>query len=118
MQFIACVKKSAGFKNKVSHIKSGFGGLVVSMLASGTRPKPSDFFERKNPQHAFLRKGSKAVCPVSQICGTIKKTLVITWKLDPKAKSVGNFSPEPASLANRGPHVRAAWSASGDDGGN
>jgi hypothetical protein len=55
---------------------------------------------------------------VSQICGTLKKSLVITWKLDPKAKSVGHFSPEPASLVNRGPHVRAAWSASGDDGGN
>jgi hypothetical protein len=39
-------------------------------------------------------------------------------KLDPKAKSVSHFSPEPASFANRGPHVRAAWSASGDDGGN
>jgi len=23
----------------------------------------------KNPQHAFLRRGSKAVCPMSQICG-------------------------------------------------
>jgi hypothetical protein len=36
---------------------SGFGGLVVSMLASGTqgsrvktRSKPSDFSGRKNPQ--------------------------------------------------------------------
>jgi hypothetical protein len=52
---------------------SGFGGLVVTMLASGsrvrTRPKPSDFFGRKNLQHAFVRKGSKAVCPMSQICG-------------------------------------------------
>jgi hypothetical protein len=27
------------------------------------------FFGRKNPQHAFLRRGSKAVCPMSQICG-------------------------------------------------
>jgi hypothetical protein len=27
------------------------------------------FFERKNPQHAFLRKGSKAFCHMSQICG-------------------------------------------------
>ena len=48
---------------------SGFGGLVVSVLASGTQDrgfKPG----RKNPQHAFLRKGSKAVCPMSQICGT------------------------------------------------
>jgi hypothetical protein len=51
---------------------SGFGGLGVSVLVSGTqvqtRPKPSDFYGRKNPQHAFLRKGSKAVGPMSQIC--------------------------------------------------
>ena len=43
---------------------SGFGGLEVSVLASGTRLrgfKPG----RKNPQHAFLRRGSKAVGPMS-----------------------------------------------------
>ena len=28
----------------------------------------SDFSEWKNPQHAFLRKGSKAVCSMSHIC--------------------------------------------------
>ena len=49
---------------------SGFGGLEragLSYPSSGvqTRPKPSDFSGRKNPQHAFLRKGSKAVCPMS-----------------------------------------------------
>jgi hypothetical protein len=27
------------------------------------------FFGQKNPQHAFLQKGSKVVCPMSQICG-------------------------------------------------
>jgi hypothetical protein len=42
----------------------GFGGLVVSMLVSD-----NEAVERKNPQHAFLRRGSKAVCPMSQICG-------------------------------------------------
>ena len=30
-----------------------------------TRPMPSDFSGRKNPQHAFLRRGSKAVRPMS-----------------------------------------------------
>ena len=40
-----------------------------SVLAFGTRPKPSDFSGRKIPQHAFLRKGSKVVCPMSHICG-------------------------------------------------
>jgi hypothetical protein len=57
---------------------SGFGGLVVSMLASGTKVrgfKPGrsrPIFGRKNPQHAFLRRGSKAVGPVSQLCGMYK----------------------------------------------
>jgi hypothetical protein len=54
---------------------SGFGGLVVSMLASGTQdrgPEAVGFFGRKNPQHAFLRRGSKAVCPMSQICSMLK----------------------------------------------
>jgi hypothetical protein len=48
----------------VSMLASGtFGGLVVSMLASGTqdRGRSRRFFGRKIPQHAFLRKGSKAV---------------------------------------------------------
>jgi hypothetical protein len=46
---------------------SGFGGLVVSMLASGSNQAEAVW--RKNEQHAFLRRGSKAVCPMSQICG-------------------------------------------------
>ena len=57
--------------------RSGFGGLVVSMLASGTRvhrvrtrPKPLDFpGVRINPQRAFLRRGSERICPISQLCG-------------------------------------------------
>jgi hypothetical protein len=55
---------------------SGFGGLGVSVLASGTQVrgfKPGrsrPIFKRgKIPQHASLRKGSKAVGPMSQICG-------------------------------------------------
>jgi hypothetical protein len=46
---------------------SGFSGLVVSMLPSGTQVrgfKPG-FFGRKIPQHTFLRRGSKAICPMS-----------------------------------------------------
>jgi hypothetical protein len=42
-------------------VDHGFGGLVVSMLASGSRVrgfKPGRFFWCKNPQHAFLRRGS------------------------------------------------------------
>jgi hypothetical protein len=50
----------------VSMLASGTGGQVVRMLASGTQ---DGGFGRKNPQHAFLRRGSKAVGPMSQICG-------------------------------------------------
>jgi hypothetical protein len=48
-----------------------FGGLVVSMLASGTQvpgPNPAEavgFFGRKNPHHAFIRRESKAVGSMS-----------------------------------------------------
>jgi hypothetical protein len=80
----------------VSGQANGFGGLVVSMLASisrvQTRPKPSDF-GRKNPQHAFLRKGIKAVCPMSSICGVLKIP-GFTCKLESQAKFVGHFSPD------------------------
>ena len=37
----------------------------------GFKPGQSrqDFSGQKNPQHAFFRKGSKGVNPMSQICG-------------------------------------------------
>jgi hypothetical protein len=50
----------------------GFGGLVVSMVPKIAGSLPAEavgFFGRKNPQHAFLQTGSKAICPMSQICG-------------------------------------------------
>jgi hypothetical protein len=68
-----------------------FGGLVVSMLASGTQVRGF-----KNPQHAFFRKGSKAVCPMSQICGMLKNP-VITWKfmeVGSQRKLADHFSPD------------------------
>jgi hypothetical protein len=55
-----------GYGNKL--FMSSVGGLVVSVLASvsqdrGFKPGRSRrIFRRKNPQHAFLRGGSKAVC--------------------------------------------------------
>jgi hypothetical protein len=44
-------------------------GLWYPSSRVRTWPNPSDFSGRKNPQHAFLRRGSKAVGPLSQICG-------------------------------------------------
>jgi hypothetical protein len=55
-----------------------FGGLVVSMLASGTQVrgfKPGQshrIFRAKNPQLAFLLRRRKTVCLMSQISGMEK----------------------------------------------
>ena len=45
--------------------------LPLSTQVRGFKPSRSrqDFSGRKNPQHAFLWKGSKAVGPMLQICG-------------------------------------------------
>jgi hypothetical protein len=49
----------------------GFGGLVVSILATGTRVREAVGFFRypENPKYAFLQRGSKIICPMSQLCG-------------------------------------------------
>jgi hypothetical protein len=83
----------------VTSNRSGFGSLVVSVLASGTprsqaqtRPKPSDFSGEKNPQHAFSWGASKAVCLMSQICGMLN-TPGNYVEVEFQAKFVGHFSP-------------------------
>ena len=59
---------------------SGFGGLVVSMLASGTKDRGFEpgrsrrIFRAKNPQHAFLG-GEVKPSPMSQICAACQRTL-------------------------------------------
>jgi hypothetical protein len=35
-----------------------------------------EFFCHKNPKHAFLWRGSKAVCPILQICGKLKNPTI------------------------------------------
>jgi hypothetical protein len=66
------------FKTKKKSVKTkkffdGFGGIACGPLVpniAGSNPTVAfGFFGRKNPQHAFLRRGSKAVCPMSQLCG-------------------------------------------------
>jgi hypothetical protein len=54
----------------------GFACLVVSILAIGTEfagsnpAKAVGFFGHlENPQYTFLRRGSKIICPMSQLCG-------------------------------------------------
>jgi hypothetical protein len=45
--------------------------IAGSLLAEAVRS-----FGRKNPQHAFLRKGSKAICPMSQTWGMSKNPII------------------------------------------
>ena len=58
------------------YIYFGFSGLGVACWPlvpklAGSNPAEAVGFVRakKNPQHAFLRRGSKAVGPMSLICG-------------------------------------------------
>jgi hypothetical protein len=103
--------------------RSGFGGLVLSMLVFGTRVrgfKPGRsrpiFFGWKNPQHAFLRKGSKAVCPMSQICGMLKTVwLHGSWVTGKICRPLlARFLPSLTEVSG----ACVAWSASGVDGRN
>ena len=53
--------------------QSGFGGLEVAcwpLVPKFAAEAVGFFWAKKNPQHAFLWKGSKAVCPMSHISGT------------------------------------------------
>jgi hypothetical protein len=58
-------------------LTSGFGGLwlacwpLVPKIAGLNPVEAVRFFGQKNPQHAFLQRGSKAICPMSQICGLL-----------------------------------------------
>ena len=55
------------FRKLRNYLSGGFGGLEVACWPLVPKfAKPLDFFRaKKNPQHAFLRRGSKAVCPMS-----------------------------------------------------
>jgi hypothetical protein len=70
------IPASGKYRTSLKSLYSGFGGLGVSALAFGTQVrgfKPGRsrqiFSGRKNPQRAFLRKGSKTVGPMSLIYG-------------------------------------------------
>jgi hypothetical protein len=61
------------------------GGVMVSVLAIGPkvrrfRPSQVDGFFKgdKNPQHAFLQRGSKAVGPMTRFYGMLKNSTSMT----------------------------------------
>jgi hypothetical protein len=98
----ACyLNKPTNFFNFHTPNFSGFGGLVVSMLASGTQDhgfapgRSRQIFQakKKNPQHAFLWKGSKAICPMSQIYDMSKNPIIYLGSRKLYGKLFGHFLP-------------------------
>jgi hypothetical protein len=74
------------------YVISVFGGVGISALAFGTRPKPSAFSGRQNPQRTFLRKGSKTVGSMSLIYGMYKIPRRFV-DVGVSAKLIDHFSP-------------------------
>jgi hypothetical protein len=97
---------------------SGFGGLVVSIRASGTQVRGFKLgrSRRKNPQHAFLRRRSKAVCPMSQLCGMLKIHTISVKVVIVRLNLIAHFSPIIPPFTNRGLPRRLTWNSSADDG--
>ena len=76
--------------------RDGFCGLAPKF--AGSNPAEAvGFFGRKNPQRAFLRRGSKRIFPMSQLCG-MSKNLVIYVNYGFASKIPGIVS----SFASRG----------------
>jgi hypothetical protein len=78
--------------------KSGFGGLEVACwpfvlkFAGSNQAEAVGFFGRKIPQHAFLQRGSKTVCPMS--CFTAcKRTQKWRGSRHFRQNSLNHFSP-------------------------
>jgi hypothetical protein len=88
---------------------------LVPKIAGLNLAEATGFFRRKNPQYAFLRRGSKThVADLRHV----KRPLQFTWKLEPQEKLTGHFSPIIPSFTDRGLSCRLTWNASGDDGRN
>jgi hypothetical protein len=57
--------------------KAGWiNGQRVPKIAGLNPDEAVRLFGRKNPQHAFRQRGSKVVCPMSQICGMLKNPVI------------------------------------------
>jgi hypothetical protein len=48
---------------------SAWNQVSAPKFAGSNPTKTVEFLGQKNPQHAFLRRGNKTVCPMSQLCG-------------------------------------------------
>ena len=87
-----------------------FGGLVVSMLASGTQDRGFDpgrsrrIFRAKKSTACLPWGGSKAVSHVADLCG-MSKNPGFTWKSKSQAKLTGHFRLSLIEVS----HVACTW---------
>jgi hypothetical protein len=88
---------------------SSFGGLEVSMLASGTQ----DHGFKRGRSHRIFQ-GRQSVTDLWHV----KEPFIWYGTRQMMAKSVCHFSPIIPSFTNRGLSCHLAWSVSGDDGRN
>jgi hypothetical protein len=72
LRIVAIIRETQYYKDISSVLYVGLGGLVVSVLATGPKVRGFDpdrgrwiFKGDKNPEHHFLRRGSKAAGPMS-----------------------------------------------------
>ena len=115
-QLVKCPQSPSALFSHIP-LMSGFGGLVVSMLVSGTQDRGFDpgqsrrIFRAKKSTASLPWGGSKAVSHVADLRGMSKKS-------KSQAKLTGHFSPVIPSLADRGLscrlHVEAPRGESGD----
>ena len=103
-------------------INNGFGGLVVSMLASGTQGgfdpgRSRRIFRAKKSTACLPWGGSKAVSHVADLRG-MSKNPGFMWKSKSQAKLTGHFSPIIPSFADRGLSCRLHVEAPRGESGN
>ena len=111
------------FVKILTYVSCGFGGLVVSMLASGTQDRGFDpgrsrrIFRAKKSTARLHWGGSKAVSHVADLRG-MSKNPGFTWKSKSQAKLTGYFSPVIPSFADRGLSRRLHVEAPRGESGN
>jgi hypothetical protein len=116
----------AGRRSSTPSEESGFGCLVVSMLASGTQDRE---FEPGRNRRNFWAKKSDSIHNMPSFGGEVKpsvpcrsfaacnRSLRFTRKSESQANWPAISHPIP-TFTNRGLSCRLTWSASGDDGRN
>jgi hypothetical protein len=96
---------------------SGFSGLVVSMLASGTQDRGFTPGQSCRFQMKKFSTCRKAIFPMSQIFGMLKNP-VITWKLGHRQNQSAISRPIVPPFATRSARVDGDVGASGGDSEN